>query len=137
MDFRVVKKITKPLMKMEENRQYFLRIDSNSYEADFQLQKGETGNPPTIMDVMDYETGEECRILVHTALLGDLTKSYPNGDFVGRSFSIVRHPMGSKKYVTYSIDEVAAIEDGDSVEDVPEAEPEADKASAKAKAKRK
>lgn len=137
MEFRVVKKITKPLMKMEENKQYFLRIDSKPYEADFQLQKGESGSAPVIMDVTDLAEGEECRILVHTALLGDLTKSYPNGDFVGRCFAIVRHPMGSKKYVTYSIDEVAPVESVDSVEDVDDEETEATpKPSAKSKRKR-
>lgn len=128
--YRVVKHVTRPLLKLENGVQYYIKI-----EAPFKLaeqmknpKKDAAGNvipPPTIVDVINLDGGISSQMVANEVFKSELQKQYPNDSYVGKLFELVKNTKAEgKNYNTFGITELAL--EG-TVEEVVPAKPAAKK----------
>jgi len=106
--FKKLKNVTLPLFKLANNTENYFK-----FMAAFRVGKvvDDKKEPPTIAHVVNLETGEEGEIIVGAVLKQEIENAYPNGEYVGRCFEIVKHaPEGARKYSLWNIAEVAEPE---------------------------
>jgi hypothetical protein len=78
-------------------------------DADNKVAKGgKPREPATVCDVVDMQTGEEFRYILGAVVVSSLKDTYPDNEFVGKSFLIInkgkRRP--EQEYVDFQVDEV-------------------------------
>lgn len=105
--FKKVKAITLPLLKMENEVEYYLKFDGPMFLGKAIDDKKEAA---TLANVTNLESGEQVQIICATVLRGILDEAYPGEEYVGKCFEIVKHRDLEKKYNTYSVCEVAEPE---------------------------
>lgn len=111
---RKIKSITKQLLKMENNRPYYLRIVGAMFAGKKIEDQKEAA---TLVDVINLETGEENQIIVAAVLKGILNETYEGEAYVGKCFEIVKHRVADVKYNTFNVSEIAdPNDDADEVE---------------------
>lgn len=108
--FKVVKQVTRPLLKHPDNSTVYVRILSAIYQG--KEIKGSKMAPAEIVDVNDLTrpgSNVEFQYIVSAVLKGVLTEEYPNNSYVGKSFAIVAYPKeDGKRYRNFGIAELSA-----------------------------
>jgi hypothetical protein len=107
--FNVVKNVTLPLLKMVDEKEIYVRIETEVFAGkEVVKKKGEEQLAPAeLMRVINWETGEEMEIIVNSVLKGTLEEEYVDGSYVGKSFAITRHAKKQgKRYHTFTIKEI-------------------------------
>ena len=148
--FRVLKQVTRSLLKPVENVAVYVTVTSAIKEAprDEEIKsvrkskkapaadaETESKAPPLVMDVTNLETGELQQMIVPAVLETEIKRHYDDDSYVGLSFILVRLAMvkkaGGHSYSRWSIQEI----DPTPVEDETEKAPEtaAEKPAKKAK----
>lgn len=118
-NFRVVRHVTRPLLKLQENKQYYIKVDEPMKQADpvtgGRQQKGADGNPvppPFIMAVTNLEDGVAYTMIANEVLKTELEKQYPSHGYVGKFFELSKNTKAEgKRYNTFGITELAPVED--------------------------
>jgi len=113
MKFRKIKNITLPLLKMDAETLYYVKIIKAMYLGKAIDDKKEAA---TLADVINLETGETVQIICPTVLRQTLNEHYPNDSYVGKCFELVKHLVkaadtGALKYNTFNVAEIAEPED--------------------------
>ncbi len=118
--YRVVKHVTRPLLKMEMGKEYFVEFESAIYQADpvvatrTRASKDDTGttstrkmDPPQLADVKDLaHGGRPSQIIVNAVLGAELLKKYPKDAYIGKAFRLVKNQLQGKSYATFEIAEI-------------------------------
>lgn len=100
---RKLKSVTRQLIKMGNNKPYYLKLQSAIHEG----KKIGDKEPAKLIDVVDLESGEEAQIIAGAVLVGILTEAYPGGEYVGKCFEIVKFRDAGTAYNTYNVSEIA------------------------------
>lgn len=121
MEFKTKKILTRPLLKFEEGKPRYVKIDAKMYigkdmkvrESDKDKPKKE---PAMLANVINLETGEEAQIIVSAVVKSVLEEEYPNDTYVGRGFAITKLGRAAgRQYFAYNVEEI----------ELPEAPPKA------------
>jgi len=108
--YRRVSRVTRSTMKLEPEKQFYLKIASRINESANAGKKNADGSERKRANVMlatNMVTGEEVQIVVPTVLHSNLLTLYPDHSYVGRAFEITRHAPGNgKDYSTFDVWEV-------------------------------
>ena len=109
--YEVIKNFTLPLLKLELDTPYFLRIDDPVTIG--KKLKGDDADkePAKLCKVTDLKTGEENILLVNSVLEGILhdydEESVTINAYVGKCFKIVKHAKkDGKRYHGYTVAEI-------------------------------
>jgi hypothetical protein len=113
---KVVKLLTLPLIKLRAGLTVYIKPLEPMFQAKPQKNVKEDDDaakkPPTLMHVMDLETGELAQIIPGTILADIFNDDYPNQTYVGRGFKIVVGEQkavqggGGKRYNQYTVAEI-------------------------------
>jgi hypothetical protein len=116
LDFKVVKHVTLPLLKLGDDQTVFVRIEEPIFKAKDIKSKAEpkpgeepkaVKQAPELMQVTNLKDGVRCQMIANTVLATELRETYPGDKYVGKSFRIGRNKIeGSKQYATFSIAEI-------------------------------
>ncbi len=110
MQFKKVRNVTLPLLKLVENKPAYFKPTGAMYLGKAIDDKKE---PATLLNGINLETGEECQIIVPTVLRGILTEEYADDAYVGKSFEIILHKHMDKtdpsklKYNKFAVAEIS------------------------------
>jgi hypothetical protein len=85
---KVLKRVTIPFQKIEQNKPYYFRLESELYEG---TSNDTTKKAPTLLRVFNFERQEVMQVIAGAVLVRALTESYPNGGYVGKCFEVVMH----------------------------------------------
>lgn len=112
----VVRPLVLPVLKYEEETPILVKIETKMVKstmtqdrkpADGKGEKKEKMEPATICQVTNLETGERQTLVCNAVLVSTLDEQYPDDDYIGRGFRIVKHAKAKgKRYHTFSIDEI-------------------------------
>lgn len=113
--FRVVKHVTRPLLKLEPGVQYYVKIESAFRQAEQMKnpKKDANGNiipPPFIVDALNLEGGVPSQMVANEVFRTELIKQYPNDSYVGKFFELIKNTKAEgKNYNTFGITELALV----------------------------
>lgn len=114
---KVLKLLTLPLIKLRAGLTIYIKALEPMFvaKANKKEEKGDDGEPrkpPTLMHVLDLESGELAQIIPGTILADIFNDDYPNQTYVGRGFKIVVGEQksvqggGGKRYNQYTVAEI-------------------------------
>ncbi len=115
--FRAAKFVTRPLLKLANDTEYYIKIESAFRQAEQMKnpKKDANGNvipPPFIVDVVNMETGVPSQMVANEVFRSELTKQYEKDSYVGRLFQVVKHTKAEgKNYNTFGITELVPVEE--------------------------
>jgi hypothetical protein len=127
MQFEVVRHVTLPLFKMdEEDHKYYYRFES-AIEQGKELEavrkrkaadgaQKEVMPPPDLAEVTDLRTGQLGQIIVNAVLKSNLTEKYESDSYVGKCFQITRTKSiarGSRTIKMFEILEIKLKQNAD------------------------
>ena len=121
--FKVVKRVTRPLLKLELGKAIYVEFQEPMFEAEAigavrtrSTKKPVDGAaaeparkmaPPVLANVKDLvHGGRESQIICNAVLESELDKKYPKDTYVGKQFEIVKNQLQGKSYATFEIAEV-------------------------------
>lgn len=108
--FKVKRNITLPLIKPQLDVPVYIKITSEMFVGkDVSAAKGDAKKmePATLVNCVNLETGEEAQIIVPAVLKGIFEDEFPDNGYVGKAFSITKHPKASgKQYHPFSVAEL-------------------------------
>jgi hypothetical protein len=114
-DLKVVKVLTLPLIKLRAGMVVYVQPLKAMYEAKpIKNAKPDDKDkkPPTLLDVVNLETGELAQIILGTVLADIFNDEYPQGAYVKKGFKIevgeqkASQAGGGKRYNQYSVFEI-------------------------------
>jgi hypothetical protein len=114
-DAKVVKVLTLPLIKLRAGMVVYVQPLKAMYEAKpIKNAKPDDKDkkPPTLLDVVNLETGELAQIILGTVLADIFNDEYPQGAYVKKGFKIevgeqkASQAGGGKRYNQYSVFEI-------------------------------
>lgn len=105
---KVVRQVTLPLWKWEDNEKKYFRVDAairigkpvKATEGQKQME------PAHIATVTNLATMVQCEIIVGAVLHSELDENYPDDSYVGKSFSAEKSKITGKRYAGYAIAEI-------------------------------
>lgn len=123
--FRVVRHVTRPLLKIEEGTLYYIKVDSAIRQAEQmknpkkikQTQADGTvieviQPPPFVVDVTNLEGGTPSQMVCNEVFRTELQKQYPSDAYVGKYFELVKNSKAEgKNYNTFGITELEIVKD--------------------------
>jgi len=99
------RQLTMPVLKMLLNYWYLLRITAAMQMSTFKKEGDEKA--ATICPVVDITTGEMKTFLVSAVVQKNIEEQYPDGDYVGKVFLLMKTPKRpGKRYYDFNISEV-------------------------------
>jgi|WetSurMetagenome_2_1015567.scaffolds.fasta_scaffold01855_5 hypothetical protein len=113
---KVLKNVTLPFLKLEEDQPIYVKIISKMRTQTAKMtdspkvsKKGEKDmEPATVVDVVNMKTGEEANMIVNAVLKGNWEEQYPNDSYVDKGFSITKlAKRPGKRYNDFLIQEIA------------------------------
>lgn len=120
-NFRVVRHVTRPLLKIEENKPYYLKIDGAIRQAEQQkkpkmVKQGDGTEvpqpPPFIVDITNLVTGHPMQMVCNEVFRTELEKQYKDGSYVGKFFQFSKNTKAEgKNYNTFGITEIEPVSD--------------------------
>jgi hypothetical protein len=111
--FRIVKHVTRPLLRLIDNKPVFVKMDGpfRQAEATKNPQKDASGNPvppPFLADIVNLETDQPSQMVANEVFKSELQKQYPNDSYVGKYFELTKITKAEgKRYNTFTILEIA------------------------------
>lgn len=116
-NFRVVRNVTRPLLKMKDNQAYYIQIEEKIFQAE-QVKNpkkdadGNTQKPPFVFFAKNLEDGHSVQMLANSVLHSELEKQYPDNSYVGKVFELIKNTKAEgKSYNTFGITELEAVEE--------------------------
>jgi hypothetical protein len=104
LKFKKVRSVTLPVLAIKLDTPTYIGIDSAIVAGKVVEEGKEAAN---IMNVTDLETGEEAQIVLNKVLMANLQETYPNDDYVGKQFEIIKFKKASgRDYHTFKIVEI-------------------------------
>lgn len=115
LPFKIIKQVSVNLLKIRAGMTVFVKITGPMHVA--KRLKKETAEdkakePPTLLPVINLETGEVQEIIVGSVLKDLLDDEYPAAKYVGRGFQIAVKEQkdakagGGRRYNTYDVAEI-------------------------------
>lgn len=115
--FEVARNVTLPFILIPDNGEpIYLKFetaiepDSSQFSARMRRSRkdGEQSSdkPVDIAKVVNLQTGELGRLLIHEVLKSNLTEAYPQGEYVGKMFQIKKSKAQGKRYFNFNIIEL-------------------------------
>lgn len=117
-DYKVVKAVTLPFLKMVCEQQYFVTIKSEIFKSKGMMDKAgaakgskaekmEPADVVRVIDLEDPKAGEK-EMIVNSVLKSTLDENYPANAYVGKSFLLVKHnKTEGKAYHRFTVTEIA------------------------------
>lgn len=128
--FRVVKHVTRPLIKMELDRPYYVKIESAFFQAEQVKNPKKTKvmvngveteqiqQPPYIIHVVDLSTGVSAQMVANEVLKAELVKQYKDDSYVGKYFELTKSGKAEgKNYNTFGITELEPVKEESKTEE--------------------
>lgn len=108
------KAVTRTVLEQKEDVPFFVTFESAFRPSDMdpkysQYKNKDTGEAsvPVVADVINLETGEIQILIGNTVMVSELTKKYPDNNYVGRSFGMRRtRSERDRRYRVYDIMEI-------------------------------
>lgn len=111
--FKIARRIVVPTMKVEMDTEIFVRFEQPiEKRLKMEEEKQPDGSLKSVEKtieigrVTNLETGEICEIVAGTVLLSELGEAYPNAEYVGKCFRILKKKVPGKRYNAYELDEI-------------------------------
>lgn len=108
-NFKVIKNVTLPLVKMEEDYPIYVKITSAMFVGKEVKGDGKTATmePAVLAHVVNLENGEAAQIIISAVIKENLKDNYPEDSYVGKQFEFIKHAKRvGKRYNDYSITEI-------------------------------
>ena len=104
-EFKVIKKVTLPVLKISINKEYFVKIDDKIFQGKkLENDKKDNKEPAYLVNVTDLKSGEQGQIVLNKVLKETLLEEYPEDSYVGLCFQIIKKPKDTgKDYHTFSL----------------------------------
>lgn len=109
---KVIKKITQNLLKLRAGSLVYVKVRA-PMELAKAIKRGKSDKaPPTLLPVINLETGEEQTIIAGAVLVDLLMDEYPDKSYVGKGFMIAvkekkdSQEGGGRTYNTYDVAEI-------------------------------
>lgn len=119
-NFRVIKHVTRPLLKLVDNQPAYVKVDGAFKQAEQQkkpkMVKQADGSevpqpPPFVVDVTNLENNQPSTMVANEVFRTELQKQYPNDTYVGKYFEVIKNTKAEgKNYNTFGITEIAPVE---------------------------
>lgn len=120
LNFEIVGHVTRPHLKLETGKEYFVKFESAMREAEESTPTrsrskrsadgapvaARTMAPPVLADVIDLTSNRPVTIIINAVMESELDKKYPEDKYVGKSFRIVANQLQGKKYKTFDLAEI-------------------------------
>lgn len=122
LQFEFVRHVTLPPYKLpEDGTPAYLRFetaiepDKTSFSDRVRKQRSDSSEqqaqkPLDMANVINLQSGEECRLIVHNVLKSTLFEAYPENGYVHKSFRIIKSTekkgRGANKYYSFEISEI-------------------------------
>lgn len=106
--FNVVKNVTLPLLKPNLDVPVYVKVLEPVFQGK-KIDKGAQKDMEAAMlaNVVNLETGENMQMIVPNVLDGIFAEEYKENAYVGKCFSITKHPKASgKRYHPFSVMEI-------------------------------
>lgn len=106
---KVRRNVVLPVLNLRVNETRYLCIASPMRVSDYKDPdpKKATEKPATICEVGDVETGEQFLLLVPEVMSQNIKRAYPDGDYVGKAFALLKCPKRpGKRYFDFQISEI-------------------------------
>lgn len=120
--FEIVRHVTKPIFKLpEDGSPAYIKFlsaiepDKSSFSERMRKSRKEGENqeqqkPVDMADIVNLQTGEECRIIVHSVLKSQMNEAYPENAYVTKMFKVTKSAKkqgrGTSQYFTFDIAEI-------------------------------
>lgn len=105
--FKLKKRVTLPTINPAVGEQHVFKILDAFRESTYKAPEGKEEKPATICNVCDLTTGVEAIWIVAEVAKSNIEKEYPNGEYVGLSFAVMKMPKrAGKRYFDWQIAEV-------------------------------
>lgn len=115
LPFKVIKQVSVNLLKIRAGMTVYVAVTGAMHVAK-RLKKESAEDakkePPTLLPVINLETGETQEIIVGSVLKDLLDDEYPNAKYVGKGFQIAVKEQkdakagGGRRYNTYDVAEI-------------------------------
>lgn len=109
--FEVSHEVTKTLFKFVTGQPVYVRIDGPIHLGK-EVQTNSQMGVASLADVTNLETGETGEIIVSTVLQNILGDEYPEGEYIGKSFEMIKgvekEGGAGQKYSPYIVRELVA-----------------------------
>lgn len=121
LQFEVVRSVTLPFFVLEAGQTCFLRFetaiapDTSSFSERLRASRKDAAEKPQqapvdVANIVNLQTGEECRMIVHSVLKSTLTEAYPSDGYVKKCFRITKSAdkkgRGANKYFSFDVTEI-------------------------------
>jgi hypothetical protein len=118
LSFDVVKRLTTPFLIIpDDGTPKYLRFetaikpDDTTFSERVRKAKPDAEGkqntaPMNMAKVVDLQTGEEFRLVVHEVLHNTLQEAYPNDSYVGKMFEIKKTKRAGKRYFSFDVTEI-------------------------------
>lgn len=116
LQFKVIKQVSTNLLKLRAGMTVFVKVTAAMHTAK-RLKKesaeDKAKEPPTLLPVINLETGEVQSIIVGSVLKDLIDDEYPKQGYVGHGFQIALKEQkdakagGGRRYNTYDLAEIA------------------------------
>lgn len=114
--FKRKRVVTVPTLKFVVDKPLYVKITEKLHEG--KQRTGRNGNvkldsdgnprkPPTLLGVIDLETGEPAQLIAATIIKTELAEGYPNDTYLGKCFEITKQKRKEgREYDPYQIIEI-------------------------------
>lgn len=109
--FKVTRQVILPTLSLQVNEPVTLIVTGKMYQSTYTDPdpKKQKEKPATVMPVGNVVTGEAMNLLVPAVMESALSESYPDGDYVGKTFMVCKMPKRpGKRYFDIKLVEVSA-----------------------------
>lgn len=102
LKFQRVKTVVRQQLKLIEEVPVFIEVQGAFYKGEQdknELLKPEKDRkePPTLVDAIDLETGEEVVVVANKGVVDGIERAYADGTYVGKRFEICIHGKKTAK----------------------------------------
>lgn len=110
---KVVRDLTTDF-KWEEGKNYYFtflgKMEVRAEHENTGKGKGKskrTMEPPTVAKVRNLQNNKEFELIISSVPKARLEEAYPNGEYVGKSFHMIKHPKAEgKRYNRFTVEEI-------------------------------
>jgi len=106
-EVKVVKNVTLPLLKKEDDRPVYIKSIGAIYKGkQVNGKEADKMEPADLMNIVNLETGEEMQIICNAVMKSTFNEEYPDDSYIGKCFRVTQMKVEGKRYKNYSIAEI-------------------------------
>lgn len=87
---KIVKRLTFPLLKLEEGKTVAVKVLVPMFVGKPQKDAHPGDKPADLVNVVNLDTGEEMQMIVNAILKSQWEENYPDATYVGKCFEITK-----------------------------------------------